>query len=138
MPFSYYNPYQTPVYQPPMQDSLSQFRQNPYQTPAPQPGGNGNVWVSSQAEAAAYLMAPNSSVALWDSTAPYIYLKQTDASGKPTMKTYELVERTAQPPAVNNQAGEYVTRQEFDTLMGKVEALSKRAAHKGEKGGSDE
>ena len=31
-----------------------------------------------------YLVAPNSAVALWDSNSPTIYLKQADASGKPS------------------------------------------------------
>jgi hypothetical protein len=52
------------------------------------------IWVAGEKQAFEYPVAPNNAVALWDSTAPAIYLKTADASGKPTLKTYDLVERT--------------------------------------------
>ena len=91
-------------YQPPMPDQLAQLRgaqyQHAQQMPQAQPqqvqaGGQSMVWVSGESEAMAYLVAPNSAVALWDSNAPTIYLKQADASGKPSIKVYDLVERTS-------------------------------------------
>ena len=94
-PYGYQNPY----YPQPMPDTLMQMRQQQMpmmQTPqAPQnPIAQGGVqWVSGEQEARGYLIAPNSAVALWDSTAPTVYLKQADASGKPTLKVYDLVER---------------------------------------------
>ena len=92
----YYQPYQP--YQPPMADQLMQLRQNQYQpvqqTQQPSPS---IVWVQNEMEAANYLVAPNSAVTLWDSNAPVVYLKQADASGKPSMKIYDLVERTQRP-----------------------------------------
>lgn len=91
-----YQPYQ--MYQPPMADQLMQLRQNQYQpnmqqAPQQQPSPS-IVWVQNEMEAANYLVAPNSAVTLWDSNAPVVYLKQADASGKPSMKVYDLVERT--------------------------------------------
>lgn len=69
-------------------------------------------------------------VALWDSTAPVIYLKQADASGKPTTKIYDLVERIASnapaSPAQPSQAPavEYATREPVGRSSGRVDALS--------------
>ena len=97
-------PYYYQPYQPPMADQLMQLRQNQYQPnmqQVPQQQSPSIVWVQNEMEAANYLVAPNSAVTLWDSNAPVVYLKQADASGKPSMKIYDLVERTqrpAQPP----------------------------------------
>lgn len=101
-PYYGYQPYQP--YQPPMADQLMQLRQSQYQPnmqQVPQQQSPSIVWVQNEMEAANYLVAPNSAVTLWDSNAPVVYLKQADASGKPSMKIYDLVERTqrpAQPP----------------------------------------
>lgn len=135
-----YNPtyyYPQGYYQPPLADQLTQYRQQQYQpmqpapqmqpTPQPQAQGQGQsiIWVQNEQEAYNYLVAPNSAVALWDSNSPVIYLKQADASGKPTMKIYDLVERTAQlPQAAPQPAAEYVTRQEFAALQARIDALT--------------
>lgn len=120
----YYTPYQP--YQPPMPDQLAQLRAGQYQPlqnmqqPPPAAEQHPDCVGSRRQAAFEYPVAPNSAVALWDSTAPVIYLKQADASGKPTTKIYDLVERTAtaapvsptqapQPPAV-----EYATREQLD------------------------
>lgn len=124
MPYQYYPTYQPYQYQPPVPDHLAQLRQQ-YQ-PQQQQGQN-IVWVSGEQEAMGYLVAPNSAVALWDSTQPVIYLKQADASGKPSIKIYDLVERTAARTHVNNANApkvEYVTRDEFNALAAKFEALT--------------
>lgn len=131
--------YQNPYYPAPMPDNLTQFRQNITQNPMqgrmvqpqmmPQQGANpvaqgGVQWVSGEAEARGWMIAPNSAVALWDSTAPTVYLKQTDSSGKPELKIYDLVERSVSPPAAPQmQAGDYVTRKEFDALAAAVGKL---------------
>ena len=134
-----YNPtyyYPQNYYQPPVADQMNQFRQQPYQQPVqtpaqmqpiqqPQAQGQSIIWVQNQQEAYNYLVAPNSAVALWDSNSPVIYLKQADASGKPTVKIYDLVERTAQlPQAAPQPAAEYVTRQEFAALQARIDALT--------------
>ena len=97
-PYYGYQPYQP--YQPPMADQLMQLRQNQYQPnmqQVPQQHAPSIVWVQSEAEAMTYPIAPNNAVTLWDSNAPVIYLKQADASGKPSMKIYDLVERNSRP-----------------------------------------
>ena len=76
------------------------------------------------------LIAPNSAVALWDSSAPTVYLKQSDASGKPTLKIYDLVERAETPCTAPQENGvEFVTRKEFDALaalVGELKGKKKR------------
>lgn len=124
MAYPYYQPYQN-FYQP-MPDP-AQMRQ-PVMQQAPiqqQPVQQGGVqWVGGELEARNYLIAPNSAVALWDSTAPRVYLKQADASGKPSLKAYDLVERTeTAPEATQAPAVSYVTRAEFDELAAAVREM---------------
>ena len=135
-----YNPYTNPYYQPPMMDQLGQLRQQQYMSQAyqqpmqpvqpvqpmqQQQPGPSIVWVQGEREAMAYMVAPNSAVALWDSLAPVVYLKQADASGKPTIKIYDLVERSNRPVQPQQAQGvEYVTRQEFDALSARIDALT--------------
>ena len=131
----YYPGYQPMYYQPPMPDQLAQLRGQQQFQPAPQmqpqqaqAGGQSMVWVNGEQEAMAYLVAPNSAVALWDSNSPTIYLKQADASGKPSIKVYDLVERTntlrTPPAAPQKPSVEYATKQDLEALAARVEALS--------------
>ena len=129
-----YTPYgwQNPYYPPPMQDNLMQMRQMQQpqmQSQIPQALQNpvaqsGVQWVSGEQEARNWMIAPNAAVALWDSSAPTVYLKQADASGKPTLKVYDLVERLASAPDTQKApAAEYVTRKEFDALAALVSEM---------------
>lgn len=115
-----YNPYFPTFYQgyqtPQIQQQLQQQQQS------------GILWVSGATEAQNYPVAPNNAVALWDSSRPAIYLKQADASGKPVLKTYDLVERTEMPQNAIPGKGkaetpDYVTRAEFDELCASVEEI---------------
>ena len=89
---------------------------------------SGILWVGSEQEAQAYPVAPNNAVALWDSTRATVYLKQTDASGKPTLKTYDLTERTesARVAIPQDQGGKdtpYAKKSDVETLSEAVEEL---------------
>lgn len=125
-PYYGYQPYQP--YQPPMADQLMQLRQNQYQPnmqQVPQQQSPSIVWVQNEMEAANYLVAPNSAVTLWDSNAPVVYLKQADASGKPSMKIYDLVERTQRPvqsPQV--PAVEYAPLSRLEALEARLNELA--------------
>lgn len=126
-----------------MPDQLAQWRQG-YQPAQQQQQATQQqspiIWVTNYQAAENYMVAPNSAVVLWDSNSPVIYLKQCDASGKPTLKIYDLVERTAeqkQPPQVlQSGRDEFVTRAEFDALSARFDALtaSKPLAKKKEDG----
>ena len=117
-PYSNYHLYpQSSIPQPP-QMIQQPSPQQPQQTqPVPQ---SSILWVRNSQDAAMYPVAPNNAVALWDSGAPVIYLKQADASGKPSMKTYDLVERSERPSeATNDDVGKvegYATKTELAAL----------------------
>ena len=123
----YYQPYQP--YQPPMADQLMQLRQNQYQPNMQQvpqqQAAPSIVWVQNETEAVNYLVAPNSAVTLWDSNAPVVYLKQADASGKPSMKIYDLVERSQRPAqAPQTPAVEYAPLSRLEALEARLNELT--------------
>ena len=145
MAYPYFNPY----YPQPMPDNLMQMRQQQMMQPMQQhmsqpvqqnPIAQGGVqWVSGEHEARGYLIAPNSAVALWDSTAPTVYLKQADASGKPTLKIYDLVERSETPRTASQEnCVEFVTRKEFDALAALVSELKDKKKRKVEEDEDDD
>ena len=130
-PYYGYQPYQMyQPYQPPMADQLTQLRQQQFQPAqnvqqAPQQTQSGMIWVQNEMEAANYLVAPNSAVTLWDSNSPVVYLKQADASGKPSMKIYDLVERTQRPvQAAQAPAVEYAPLSRLEALEALLNELT--------------
>ena len=73
--------------------------------------------------------------------APVVYVKKADASGKPTMTIYDLVERAqaviTPTAARKGMMEEYVTRKEFDELVAKLAAPSARPVRKTKEAESD-
>lgn len=140
--------YQQPIYnQPPMapmQEQQMQMQMRPQYPPAPQmpayqpqPQQAQNqsiIWVPNEQAANDFIVAPNNAVTLWDMNAPIVYVKKADASGKPAMTIYDLVERAQAAPAPTlppkDMSEEYVTRREFDELVAKLTATSVRPARK--------
>ena len=136
--------YQQPIYNQPIGQPISQPMQEPmmrpqYQ-PAPQmpadqpqpqqPQNQSIIWIPNEQAANDFIVAPNNAVTLWDMNAPVVYVKKADASGKPTMTTYDLVERAQAAPAPaaprKDMSEEYVTRREFEELVAKLSAPSVR------------
>ena len=139
--------WQNPYYPPPMQDNLMQMRQmqqpqmQPQMLQAPQNpvAQSGVQWVAGEQEARNWMIAPNAAVALWDSSAPTVYLKKADASGKPSLTIYDLVERTETPRTATQEKGvEFVTRKEFDALAALVGELKGKKKRKVEEEEDDE
>lgn len=96
------------------------------QSNATQPNSN-LIWVQGEAGAKSYLVAPNSTVQLWDSEKQTIYLKSADASGMPSMKTLDYTIRDLSP-AKAPESGfmsdtNYATKADLKTLYGRLEAL---------------
>lgn len=92
---------------------------------------NNPIWVQGEEGAKGYMVARNSSVVLWDSENPVIYLKSADENGVPSMRIFDLKERMSFPkelpagaPPVPNI--EYITRGEFDALRDKLNELLER------------
>lgn len=102
------------------------------QTAQPQQQG-GIIWIQGEAGAKSYLIAPNTTVALWDSEAQVIYLKSADASGMPSMKIldYQIREQKQPKSAQISQfeSDKYVTKEELkaykDALEKRLESLRK-------------
>lgn len=126
-----YNPYNY-AYQPPQMVQPVQQTQNVQPVPNTQQSVQQSspstiIWVRNNQDAAMYPVAPNNAVALWDSSAPVIYLKQADASGKPSMKTYDLVERTETTvePSKNDCAKDvpYAMKEDVAALAGIVKGF---------------
>lgn len=98
----------------------------PQQTYQPQQQSqSGMIWVSGEQEAQSYPVAPNNAVALWDSNGRTIYLKQADASGKPGIRVYDLVERTQAAPERMQTSTGYASKDEVDKLGAAVAALER-------------
>lgn len=115
-----YNPYQN-AYQ---QYYVPQYQQT--QNSSPQ-SNNGIIWVQGEAGARAYMVAPNTTVQLWDSESQVIYLKSADASGMPSIKTldYTIRESATQPQTVL-QSEEYATAGDIKELKKQIDALNKK------------
>lgn len=96
--------------------------QQPVQQPVQQ--NSSMVWVQGEAGAKSYLMAPNSTVSLWDSEAQVIYLKSTDASGMPSMKILDYTIRENTIPAhigpLKEKVEEYVTKDEMEAFKAEI------------------
>ena len=117
-----YTPYYTPI--------------APVQQPAQpvQPSVQGGViWVSGEAGAKSYLVAPNTTVQLWDSESQTIYLKSADGSGMPSMKILDYTVRDSAKNSLNspltadrdNLSG-YATKTEIQAISAEITALQKR------------
>ena len=134
--------YQYPYYgtQPPMPDNLAQLRMNAnqMQNAVTQPSmpsqpmqqqSSQIIWVSGEAGAKSYLVAPGNTVMLLDAENSVFYLKSADASGMPLpLRIFDYKERTttAQQAFGGVVTGEsvnldnFVTRKEFDELKASI------------------
>lgn len=95
-------------------------------TPQGQSQG-GIIWVQGEAGAKSYLVAPNTTVQLWDSESQTIYLKSADASGMPSMKVLDYTIRSngSQMPqnGVQAQSGINPYTDEIKALQGQIDAI---------------
>ena len=139
-PVSYQPVFQT--YSQPFASQPQPFASQP-QAPSQQ---NGIIWVSGEAGAKAYLVAPNNTVQLWDSESQTIYLKSADASGMPSMKILDYTIRESNKNAPNSLStpldenlSNYATKDEIravseqiTALRDRVDGLTKRRRREGE------
>ena len=123
MAYPYYQvPYQPPVYQPPVyqppvyQQTSQQIQQQ-----------TGIMWVDDEREAALFPIAPNNAVALWEKSGKRAYMKKADATGKPTMTVYDLVERAENASDGQKDADgritSYATKDELSAVVGVVKGF---------------
>lgn len=142
--------YQYPYYgtQSPVPDNLAQLRQMQNAVVQPstpsqpmQQQSSQIIWVSGEAGAKSYLVAPGNTVMLLDAENSVFYLKSADASGMPLpLRIFDYKERTtgaqqafggvvtAEPINLDN----FVTREEFEQLKASIitQTTTKKAKNK--------
>lgn len=116
------------------------YQQQPQQTQQ-----NGIIWVSGEAGAKAYMVAPNNTIQLWDSESQTIYLKSADASGMPSMKILDYtirdsVKNTPVSPSVltDDKLSAYATKDEIKAVSEQITALRDRVDNLTRKKARDE
>lgn len=98
--------------------------QNQMQNNAQPTQNSSIIWVSGEAGAKAYMVAPNTTVQLWDSESQTIYLKSADASGMPSMRIIDYTIRDNTPKAPNlSPQSDFVTRSELQSVLDELNAL---------------
>lgn len=78
--------------------------------------GNARIYVQGETGAKSYLVAPNTTVDLWDSEKPVIYVKSADATGIPTLAVLDYSIRNNAPAEPN-----FVTHDELDQLKSYID-----------------
>lgn len=123
--------YQQPYYPYTPQMPAAPMMQNP--TPTANNTQSNLTWVQGEAGAKSYLVAPNTTVQLWDSEAQTIYLKSADASGMPSMKILDYTIRDAAQvqqttPAIQPMSAppmDYVTHEELRDFKEEIKSMIK-------------
>lgn len=94
--------------------------------PVPQPAVQAQTqhredfkWVKSEKEVEDWYVEPNHAAAFWHSEEPVLYLKQTDTTGKPTIRTFDLVERASTSKVDQEEAPkfDFVTKEDFTSVI---------------------
>ena len=104
----------------------------PMYQPVQQTQQNGIIWVQGEAGAKSYMVAPNSTVTLWDSENQTIYLKSADASGMPNIKTLDYTIREAKSganspsPLSDDKLSTFATKDEIRAVSDRITAISER------------
>lgn len=89
---------------------------------------SGIIWISGLQEAQMFPIAPNAAVALWQKDGKTIFLKSADATGRPSLKIYDLVERAEESADVT--AGRemnvpaYAKEEDLGKLAGVVKSMN--------------
>ena len=90
------------------------------------------IWVQGEAGAKSYMVAPNSTVTLWDSENQTIYLKSADASGMPSIKTLDYTIKEAKngantaPALSEDKLSTFATKDEIKAVSDRITAISER------------
>ena len=119
-----YNPYGFQPVSAPF-DGTQQYGQGNIQGRQATPQ-SGLIWVSGEAGARGYPIAPNTTVDLWDSESQTVYLKSADASGMPSMKIldYTIRDNTTHSNALQKQPqvdlSNYVTKEELERRISEM------------------
>lgn len=86
-------------------------------------------WVQGEAGAKSYMVAPNTSVTLFDSESQTIYIKAANASGLPTMTVLDYTIRDNTPQTRPTLAeSDFATKEDVYLLKEEIEALRAKFA----------
>ena len=102
------------------------YAQQTYQPQMNQNQPNSSIiWIQGESAAKSYLVAPNSTVVLFDSESQTIYLKSADATGLPSMRVldYTIRDQKAHNGVFAQPSGDYATKQEMDALRAELEQI---------------
>lgn len=120
-----YNNY-FPVNYQPMQMYQPQQMQ---QSQAPQQVSSSLIWVQGEGAAKSYLVAPGSTVALFDNESQTIYIKSADASGMPSIRILDYTFRDTSPQSKQISAeSDYATKEDVSLLKREIESLRAKFA----------
>lgn len=115
----------------------TQTQTNPYNLSSgyfqlPSRSQNNLLKVTGPESAKAYPIPPNSEVALFDAENPVFYVKTTDASGYPTLRTFKFEEVPpqvidVQPAAEATQPdlSEFASKKDLDGLQADISEIKK-------------
>lgn len=81
------------------------------------------IWVQGEAGAKSYLVAPNTTVQLWDSESQTIYLKSADGSGMPSIKTLDYTVRNQPSEAISAIGQTNTYKEELNAIQGQIDSL---------------
>lgn len=116
--------------QPQQPQAVQPAPQTPQAPQNAQPMSSNIIWVSGEAGAKAYLVAPNTTVQLWDSERQTIYLKSADASGMPSIKTLDYTIREMPQNNVvlasDGVSSTFATKDEVNILAERITALQSK------------
>ena len=116
-----YNNYFPQTYQMPAYYPQQAQPQPPQQTQT-----QSLIWVQGEAGAKSYLVAPNSTVTLWDSEQSVIYIKSADASGMPSIKTLDYKIRGNSPQERAEPIGdEFAKKEDVSKEIKRLEKMIK-------------
>lgn len=95
---------------------------------------SSRIWAQGETGAKAYLVAPNTSVDIWDSENKTIYVKTADINGMPSMQILDYTirgEGAEVPSSVPQNELEkvevnYVSLDEFNALKQEINAIKER------------
>lgn len=119
MAYNYFpTTYQQPVYYPTQSNAFPTQPSVGTSQPNTQSALN---WVQGEAGAKSYLVAPNSTVVLWDTESQTVYIKSADPTGMPSIKTLDYTIRGGEVKASAN----YVTEEDFDQLKKEIDDIKK-------------
>lgn len=113
MAYNYYGyqPYMPNVYGNQMNQQMNQQVNQPVKRP-----DDGFIWVQGESAAKSFMVAPNTTVTLWDSEAQVIYIKSADASGMPSMRIIDYTFRDTPTNQAFPGNNEFATKNDLEAV----------------------